>query len=68
MTGLPEGTVATLDGRRQVAREGRRPFPRPSRPAGHRGAEPALPGDARPVRFARHTYWPGTRYSFAPGT
>ena len=24
--------------------------------------------DSRPVRFARHAYWPGSRYPFAPGT
>jgi hypothetical protein len=69
VSGLPEGTVATLDGRRQVATSGTATFPEAVTAPPVTGAlSLTLPGDARPVQFARHTYWPGSRYSFAPGT
>ncbi len=28
----------------------------------------SLPGDSNPVRFTRHRYWPGDRFSYEPGT
>jgi hypothetical protein len=69
VTGLPAGSTAALDGRQAVADHGEAVFPAAL------SAQPvtgvlslALAGNSRPVRFARHTYWPGSRYSFAPGT
>jgi hypothetical protein len=69
VTGLPEGTVASLDGRRQVSVDGSATFTASLHSPPMSGALTlSLPGNTRPVVFARHTYWPGTRYSFAPGT
>jgi hypothetical protein len=69
VTGLPEGTVASLDGRRQMAANGSATFATSINSPPMVGALTLrLPGTTRPVVFARHTYWPGTRYSFAPGT
>ncbi len=69
ITGLPKGSVAGLDGRQQVASDGSATFPDPiSSPPIVGALTLRLPGNTRPVRFVRHTYWPGTRYSFAPGT
>ena len=69
VTGLPEATVAHLDGSQQVAVNGSVTFPAATHAPPMVGALTlSLPGTTRPVRFARHTYWPGNRYSFAPGT
>ena len=69
VTGLPEGTVASLDGRRQVSVDGSATFTAAIHSPPMSGALILrLPGNTRPVVFARHSYWPGTRYSFAPGT
>ncbi len=69
VTGLPQGTVATLDGSQQVATNGSATFRAPISSQPMVGAlSLQLPGTTRPVLFARHTYWPGTRYSFAPGS
>ena len=68
-TGLPDGTVARLDGSQQVATHGSVTFPAAINSPPVVGALTlSLPGTTRPVRFASHTYWPGSRYSFAPGT
>jgi hypothetical protein len=67
--GLPQGSVVELDGRKQVAEQGSATFPAAiSSPPLVGALSLRLPGNTRPVRFARHTYWPGTRYSFAPGS
>jgi hypothetical protein len=69
VTGLPEGSTAALDGRRVTAENGEAVFPAAlSSPPVTGVLSLALAGNARPVRFARHAYWPGSRYSFAPGT
>jgi len=69
VTGLPQGTVANLDGSRQVATDGSATFPAAiSSPPLVGSLTLSLPGTTRPVRFAPHTYWPGSRYTFAPGT
>ncbi len=69
VTGLPDGTVAGLAGKKQVAERGSATFPAPiSSPPTVGALTLRLPGTTRPVRFNPHTYWPGTRYSFAPGT
>jgi hypothetical protein len=69
VTGLPEGTVAHLDGSQQVAANGSVTFPAAINSAPLVGVlSLSLPGTTRPVRFASHTYWPGSRFSFAPGT
>jgi hypothetical protein len=69
VTGLPEGTVASLDGRQTVATDGSATFPSPTSSPPMAGTlSLRLPGTTRPVLFASHTYWPGTRYSFAPGS
>ncbi len=68
VTGLPKGTVAGLDGRHQVATDGSAVFAASIHAPPLVGALTLrLPGTTRPVQFARHTYWPGARYSFAPG-
>ena len=69
LTGLPDGTVARLDGSQQVAANGSVTFPAATHSPPMAGALSLhLPGTTRPVRFADHTFWPGSRYSFAPGT
>jgi len=69
VTGLPDGSTAALDGHRAVAADGSAVFAAAIAAAPMIGSlTVTLPGNARPVRFARHTYWPGARYSFAPGT
>ncbi|HEY5096556.1 MAG TPA: hypothetical protein VII46_00850, partial [Acidimicrobiales bacterium] len=61
--------TASLDGRQVVADNGQAVFPAAlSSPPVTGVLSLALAGNSRPVRFARHTYWPGSRYSFAPGT
>jgi hypothetical protein len=60
--------VAGLDGRHQVATDGSAVFAASIHAPPLVGALTLrLPGTTRPVQFARHTYWPGARYSFAPG-
>ncbi len=68
ISGLPDGTVARLGGTSVAARGGSVSFPMA------RSAPPvtgtltlSLPGTADPVRFSRHRYWPGDRYSYEPG-
>ncbi len=69
VTGLPTGSVARLAGRKQVAAQGSATFPAVlSSPPIVGALTLSLPGSTRPVRFAPHTYWPGARYSFSPGT
>lgn len=69
LTGLPDGTVARLDGSQQVASNGSVTLPAAIDSPPMVGAlSLRLPGTTRPVRFADHTYWPGSRYSFSPGT
>jgi len=69
LTGLPTGSVARLAGQKQVAEQGSATFPAFLASPPMVGALTlSLPGNTRPVHFAPHTYWPGTRYSFAPGT
>jgi hypothetical protein len=69
VAGLPDGSTAMLDGQRAVAHGGSAVFPSAISASPMTGSLTlTLPGNARPVRFARHTYWPGARYSFTPGT
>ncbi len=69
VTGLPDGSSASLGGRRAVVRNGSAVFSDAiSAPPVTGSLTVTLAGNARPVRFARHTYWPGARYSFVPGT
>ena len=69
VTGLPDGSTVTLDGRQAVAGNGSAVFPLTINAPPMTGSLTVrLPGNTRPVRFASHTYWPGARYSFAPGT
>jgi len=68
VTGLPDGSSASLGGRRTVARDGSAVFSDATTAPPVTGSlTVTLPGNPRPVRFARHTYWPGARYSFVPG-
>ena len=68
VSGLPEGSVAGLDGRRATAEGGSATFPTAIESPPMAGVLTLhLPGDTRPVQFTPHTYWPGSRYSFAPG-
>jgi hypothetical protein len=66
---LPDGSVARLGATTVTAHGGSAVFPMAA------VAQPvtgelslSLPGTASPVRFSRHRYWPGDRYSYAPGT
>ena len=73
VTGLPHGAIASLDGQKVAAVDGRAAF------RVDRNAPPvtgqlvvALPGAAvtsgtRLVRFASHTYWPGQRFQYETG-
>jgi hypothetical protein len=69
VSNLPNGTVATLGHQSVAAHNGSAVFP------GGMASPPvtgvltlALPGVTRPIRFDPHTYWPGDRLSFEPGT
>ncbi len=68
VSGLPDGTVAGLDGYLATAAGGRAVFP-VARSAGPLAGVLTLvvPGASRPVRFAPHTYWPGDRFTYRPG-
>jgi hypothetical protein len=69
VSGLPDGSVARLAGRQAGARNGSAVLPAPiSGPPITGSLTVTLAGAPHPVRFAPHTYWPGARYSFAPGT
>jgi hypothetical protein len=69
VAGLPDGSTARLDGRQALARNGSAVFAASvTAPPLTGSLTVTLPGNSRPVHFARHTYWPGSRYSFAPGT
>jgi len=66
---LPDGTVAHLGAVTVTTHGGSAVFPMAA------VAQPvtgelslSVPGNASPVRFSRHRYWPGDRYSYAPGT
>ncbi len=69
ITGLPAGSTASLDGRRVAARDGTAVFPATTSSSPMTGSlTVSSPGAGRPTRFAPHTYWPGSRFSFAPGS
>ena len=69
VTGLPAGSTAALDGRLARVQDGEAVFPAALSSQPVTGVlSLTLPGNTRQIRFARHTYWPGARYSFAPGT
>jgi hypothetical protein len=69
VTGLPDGTVATLGPRSVTAHGGVATFPADkSSPPVTGVLSLARPGTTTPVRFAPHTYWPGDRLSFQPAT
>jgi len=69
VSGLPGGTVASLDGRTRVAVDGAATFPAAITSPPLVGALTLrLPGNNHSIAFTPHTYWPGTRYSFVPGT
>ncbi len=69
VSGLPDGSSASLGGRSAPARNGSAVFPDAiTAPPVTDTLTVHLPGNSRPVRFARHTYWPGAHYSFVPGT
>lgn len=69
VSNLPDGSVARLGDLTASARGGSAVLPAdPSWPPATGTLDVSLPGVGRPVRFARHTYWPGSRYAFAPGT
>ncbi len=69
VSGLPEGSTATLGGRQVVARNGTATFVAALASPPMTGSLTVRePGTGGTVRFAPHTYWPGSRYSFAPGT
>jgi hypothetical protein len=69
ITGLPAGSTASLDGRRVAATDGTAVFPAAvSSPPVTGSLTITTPGAGRPTRFAPHTFWPGSRYSFAPGS
>lgn len=69
VSNLPDGTVATLDRQSVTAHGGSAVFPRgTSSPPVTGVLSLALPGTARPVTFASHTYWSGDRLSFEQGS
>jgi hypothetical protein len=69
IAGLPAGSTASLDGLQVVARNGTAVFPAAaSSPPMTGSLIITSPGAGRPTRFAPHTYWPGSRFSFAPGS
>jgi hypothetical protein len=65
---LPDGTTAHLGATAVVAHDGSAVFPMSTVAAPRTGhLSLSLPGTVDPVRFSEHDYWPGDRYSFAPG-
>lgn len=68
VSNLPDGSVARLGDLSAIARGGSAVLPADtSWPPVTGTLDLSLPGAAHPVPFARHTYWPGSRYAFAPG-
>ena len=66
---LPDHTVATLGNESVTAHGGQAVFPRATSAPPVTGVlKLSLPGTARPVTFADHTYWPGDRLSFEQGS
>ena len=69
ISGLPDGSTATLNGHQAVARNGTATLTAAVAAPPMTGVLTVRePGTGRTVRFAPNTYWPGSRYSFAPGT
>jgi hypothetical protein len=67
ISGLPSGTVAELAGQRATAKRGSVVLTASTVAPPRSGSLTlAVPG-ARLVTFAPHTYWPGDRFSYAPG-
>jgi hypothetical protein len=68
VSGVPDGAVARLGPLAATAHGGSAVLPMATSTApmtGHLSLR--LPGDTDPVRFSRHRYWPGDRFSFEPG-
>ncbi len=65
---LPDGSMARLGTSTVAAHDGSASFPLSQAAPPVTGALIlSLPGSVDPVRFSRHRYWPGDRYSFEPG-
>ncbi|MGO8872862.1 MAG: hypothetical protein ACLQPH_15950 [Acidimicrobiales bacterium] len=66
---LPDGSLATLGTTTVAALGGSAVFPMAKvAPPVTGDLSLSMPGNADRVRFSRHRYWPGDRYSYAPGT
>ncbi len=69
VSNVTDGTLATLGGQRVLAHDGVAVFRWSEHAAPVTGALSLLmPGGSRPTTFSPHTYWPGDRLSFEPGT
>lgn len=65
---LPDGSTARLGTTTVAAHDGVAAFPLSQiAPPVTGELTLSLPGSAEPVRFSRHRYWPGDRFSFEPG-
>ncbi len=65
---LPDGSTVQLGSQKATARNGTATLQYGiASPPVTSAMIVSEPGDARPIRFDTATYWPGSRYSFAPG-
>ncbi len=68
ITNLPDGSTVQLGSDKATARGGTATLQYGMASAPVTAAMiVSVPGESRPIRFDTSTYWPGSRYSFAPG-
>lgn len=68
ITNLPDGSTVQLGSEKATARDGTATLQYGIASAPVTSAMiVSVPGDSRPIRFDTSTYWPGSRYTFAPG-
>ncbi len=68
ITNLPDGSTVQLGSEKATARDGTATLRYAITSAPVAAAMiVSVPGESRPIRFDTSTYWPGSRYSFAPG-
>jgi len=68
ITNLPDGSSVQLGSEKATARNGTATLSYGIASSPITSAMlVSVPGDSQPIRFDTATYWPGSRYSFAPG-
>lgn len=68
VTNLPDGSTVKLAGEEVAAHNGSAVLPYAITSGPVTGVMiVSEPGESSPTRFALHTYWPGSRFTFSPG-